>query len=193
MNSCTSLFIGRQVGRQVGRNRVSHFCKSRLPTFQKVCGGHSAPTTPPVVDVIKLFLEELQKISISPLAETARIGHFKRKKIVLGYSFASKSIVLTFLCRYRHQNKCYSISSLWGNHDFIQNKFYNIDYCQTFVKVFLPSIDHVEVHQKLFAKSCTWVQLAQISLYTHRESMLKHMHLHTLYRQIQTDFYRLQV
>ena len=30
----------------------------------------------PVVNVIKLFLEEIQIFQISPLAETARIGHF---------------------------------------------------------------------------------------------------------------------
>ena len=32
---------------------------------------------PPVVDVINLFLEEIWKIEISPLAKTSRTGHFK--------------------------------------------------------------------------------------------------------------------
>ena len=55
----------------------------------------------PVVDVIKLFLEEFWKIQISPQAETARIGHFKSNK-----QFQSK-LALFSPFRFRHQNKLF--------------------------------------------------------------------------------------
>ena len=41
----------------------------------------------PVVDVIKLILEEFWKIWISPSAETARIGHLKSYKNSIVFTF----------------------------------------------------------------------------------------------------------
>ena len=53
----------------------------------------------PVVDVKKHFLQEFWKIQIFPLAETARIGHFKSNKQL------QICLKLAFKCRFRRQNK----------------------------------------------------------------------------------------
>ena len=62
------------------------------------------------VYVIKLFLEEIQKIEISPQAETARMVHFKRNQQSQIIVLHKNSIVLTFQCMLKQQNKFYSIS-----------------------------------------------------------------------------------
>ena len=54
----------------------------------------------PEVNVIKLFLEEIWKIEISPLAKTARISHYKSNKQFLSIVLLKNSIVFTFLCRF---------------------------------------------------------------------------------------------
>ena len=50
----------------------------------------------PVVDVIKLFLEEIWKFKISPKPKTARIGYFKRNKQFLSIFLLKNGIIFTF-------------------------------------------------------------------------------------------------
>ena len=73
-------------------------------------------------------MEEIWKIKISSLAKTARVGHFKSNKEFLSIVLIKNSIVFTFLCRFWHQNKCFSIPKFLGKLDFLQKKIYNINY-----------------------------------------------------------------
>ena len=55
-----------------GQNSIPRFMNKKLQLLKPVS---------PVVNVIKLFLEEIQKIEISPEAETERIVNFKRNQL----------------------------------------------------------------------------------------------------------------
>ena len=102
-----------QIGRFFKKVLVTNFLIKSSPTFwvilknitfeekmQLLCvtfGYFGQPfILPSVVDVIKLIL---------PKAKAARIEYFKRTK-----QFLSISIVFTFLCRFRHGNKHFSVS-----------------------------------------------------------------------------------
>ena len=80
----------------------------------------------PVVNVIKLFLVEIQKIQISPLAETARIGHSNKQfqsiallKIALFSHFCAGSDIRTYFLQFLNFGE---------NQITSKKKFYNIDH-----------------------------------------------------------------
>ena len=84
--------------------------------------------TSPVVDVIKLFLEEMQTFKISPITETTRIDHFKSYKTVLQYSFAQKQHSFHIFVQVQTSEQTLFHFLILGKSRFPTNFFYNINY-----------------------------------------------------------------
>ena len=80
----------------------------------------------PVVDVIKLFLEGFWKIQIFPKAKTAR-NYFKSKKQFRVQICLKLALFLHFSAG-SDIRQTLSVSYFWGNLDFLQKKFYDINY-----------------------------------------------------------------
>ena len=84
--------------------------------------------TSPVVDVIKLFLEEMQTFKISPITETTRIDHFKSYKTVLQYSFAQKQHSFHIFVQVQTSEQTLFHFLILGKSRFPTKKIYNINY-----------------------------------------------------------------
>ena len=79
------------------------------------------------------------KIKIFPSTGTARLGHLKEIKS-FKVQFCVKSIVLIFLCRFRHQNKLFFNFLILGKSRFPLKSFTTLTTGATVEKLFLAKI-----------------------------------------------------